>query len=499
MMATLLVAALLLQTQAEIDAFLKASKDKDPDTRARAIDDIDGNRTLKMVELVVPLLADEHPRVRLRAVKAIHNYTLTRPRKLEDAATQWLIETALKSQNEKIRAGVAEGLGNMGAKQAGKALVALLSDSSAEVRAEAAWALGRLKESEAKEPLVKLLGGAKTWTEKAAALDALAQLGTGKDELVAALEDKAYQVRLVAIENLARVDKAAAMAHYVKVLDDADWRVRVAAIEAASEIREPDCVEALINRLEKEKARLRYDIVLALEDLTDKDLGYDSKRWKEWWKSAKEGFKVAAKKTDRDRKAHDTGVHFFDVPVVSDRFSFVLDLSGSMRDPATDASGKPLGKSKLDIIKQETVKTLQALKDNIFVNLVLIGSDNEGRFNKSEKLWKPKLQQMTAKNRDEIVQFTKRLEARGFTNIYDALMLAFEDEAVDTLYLYSDGGASRGTFIRVSEILEQVRKTNRYRKIMIHCVQTVSDKTRDFQTWFMANLAKFTNGIHVKK
>lgn len=499
MTVSLLATALFLQTQAEIDAFLKASRDKDPDVRARAVDDIDKHRTLKMVELVVPLLADEHPRVRFRAVKALYDYTLTRPRRLEEAAVQWLIETGLKSQDEKIRAGVAEGLGNMGAREAGPGLVALLSDPSADVRAAAAWALGKLKESGAAEALAKLAAGARTWTEKVAALDALAQLGTGKDELVAALEDKAYQVRLVAIENLPRVDKAVAMAHYVKVLDDADWRVRVAAIEAATEIREPDCVDVLIHRLEKEKGRLRYDIVLALEDLTDKDFGYDAKRWMEWWKTARENFKPAAKKSDRDRRAHDTGVQFFDVPIVSDRFSFVLDLSGSMRDPATDASGKPVGKSKLEIIKQETVKTLQALKENVSVNLVLIGSDNEGRFNRNEKLWKPRLQPMTAKNREEIIQFAKRLEARGFTNIYDALMLAFEDESVDTLYLYSDGGASRGTFIMVSEILEQVRRTNRYRKIMIHCIQTVSEKTREYQTQFMAELARATKGIHVKK
>ena len=68
----------------------------------------------------------------------------------------------------------------------------------------------------------------------------------------------------------------------------------------------------------------------------------------------------------------------------------------------------------------------------------------------------------------DAARFVSRMEGRGWTNLYDAMAYAFACREVDSIYLYSDGGASKGTFVAAREILERL---NRFRRIVIHTVE----------------------------
>ena len=98
--------------------------------------------------------------------------------------------------------------------------------------------------------------------------------------------------------------------------------------------------------------------------------------------------------------------------------------------------------------------------------------------------------------------FRRRLEAKGWTSIYDALEHAFADPDADTVFLYSDGGASRGTFFANSEILDHVARMNRFHKIVIHTVEVPGEKNPADNRRLLACLAEESGGtcrLHGKK
>jgi hypothetical protein len=109
----------------------------------------------------------------------------------------------------------------------------------------------------------------------------------------------------------------------------------------------------------------------------------------------------------------------------------------------------------------------------------------------------PRLAPATAGGREHAIRFSAGQRAQGYTNIYDAVTLAFRDPDVDTVVLLSDGGATKGTYVARTEILENVLKANRWRKIAIHTVR--SGARRGADTNLLLGLAEKTGGISVRK
>ena len=70
-----------------------------------------------------------------------------------------------------------------------------------------------------------------------------------------------------------------------------------------------------------------------------------------------------------------------------------------------------------------------------------------------------------------------RLLPRGGTNTYDALMKGIQEiEHVDTIFFLSDGTPSVGKTDVPEEILAEVRKANRYRKVQINTISLIIGK-----------------------
>ena len=86
------------------------------------------------------------------------------------------------------------------------------------------------------------------------------------------------------------------------------------------------------------------------------------------------------------------------------------------------------------------------------------------------------------------------MEGRGWTNLYDALAYAFACREVDSIYLYSDGGASKGTFVATREILEQLQRLNRFRRIVIHTVEVPGRANPAYNRRLLERLATRTGG-----
>lgn len=495
-MAALLGLSLQVYAQSvqDIETFQKSAKDKDPDRRCEAIDGIKKLKTPKMVELLIPLLGDEHARVRYRAVRALGAIE-------EKAAIDVLAKLGLKSGNGKIRAGATEALGWVKSKEVIPPLVQALADGDLEVRAQAASALGWRRAEEAVDRLIELFEKDSAWLARANALEAVTKIAPSKAAEIAAkaCEDKTYSLRLTGIQCLSKADPAAASTLCGKLINDSDWRVRVAVIEATPDIRTRECIGFLIDRFLQEKGRLRWDLILALQDLTGRDLGLDPNSWKTWWEANKASFDVPPKQDGRSsggRLSGGTVASFFKVPILSTRMAFILDLSGSMRDKAVE-KGSAGGKTKLDVAKEGMTRTIADFSTDVQFNVVLLGSDKNGRYDKNGKIWRKSLTPASPANKQAALDFIKKQEARGWTNIYDAVEYAFEDPDVDTLYLYSDGGASRGIFVSTWEIVEFIKRMNRFRKVMIHTVEVPGEKNTTDNVKLLTELAEETKGIYL--
>jgi uncharacterized protein YegL len=109
--------------------------------------------------------------------------------------------------------------------------------------------------------------------------------------------------------------------------------------------------------------------------------------------------------------------------------------------------------------------------------------------------WKQELVPATWMNKMEAIQATDKVVASGGTNIWDALELAFRmiesaqvkpgsspvaidkkvnyataTNGVDTMFLMSDGRPTMGRIATTDDVIFELRKVNRLRKVTIHTV-----------------------------
>lgn len=490
--------ALVLLLQAAPDdwaEFAKLASDQDFENRCKAVDLVRKYKDRRMAQALLPLLADEHPRVVHRVVRALGTVT-------DPEAVKLLHEAGLLHKDARVRRGTAEALGRLHDDTSLEPLSESLRDPSADVAAEAAQALGKLKRKEAAEAL-RNAGKHKAPSVRAFALEALGACdpASAEEPVRKAAEDREYAVRMVAAETAPKVSPEFGVEIFKILLDDKDWRVRVSAIEAAAEIRRKDVIGPLIDRLAEEHGRMRWDLLIVLKDLTDKDLGLNPKAWKEWWTANEATFEIVTRGQDGSAGADvgRTQSEFFRVPILSTRVIFLLDLSGSMRDKApADAQGRPTDKTMLDIAKQGMVSAIESLEKDVFFGITGLGGNKDHTFpRKEQKTWRTKIRLHPASpaNKADAVKWVRGLEAWGFSNDFDALAHAFEDPEVDTIYLYGDGGTSRGTFTMTNEQLDNLVRMNRFRKIMIHSIEIPGEKgNTDDNVRFLTGLAERTKG-----
>jgi hypothetical protein len=447
----------------------KLAADRSPDERCRAV--ALAARDPALLEALVPLLGDPHPRVRRRAVDA-----------LSAAKARELARSGLRHPVPPVRQGACEVLGTIGAADD---VLDRLTDRDAGVRGAAAEALGRLGDRSAVERLLAALRRETDWPLRAHGLDALARLDpdAASAALADAEDDRHFQVRIVVAERRPSA----------RLLGDADWRVRDAAIDGCRAVRTRESIGRLVERLGKEKGRLRWDLVQALHDLTGKDLGLEPGPWKSWWEVQKEVFVPlpAGKPGSPPPSAAGTQVGFFSIPILTNRMVFLIDLSGSMREPA------PSGGTKLDEARRGLLETVRGLPPDARFGICGLGCEADGAWAaRDEKTWGRRLQLFPAvpAAKADASRFVAGFEARGWTNLWDGIEYAMSVPDADTIFLYSDGGASKGAFVAAKEILEQLGRLNRFARVVIHTVEVPGARNPADNRRLLADLALRTGG-----
>ncbi|MEM8884475.1 MAG: VWA domain-containing protein [Planctomycetota bacterium] len=265
------------------------------------------------------------------------------------------------------------------------------------------------------------------------------------------------------------------------------WQVRLSAAEALGRLRVHESLAPLIAALKKEKQdRVRTAIGAALASLTGKRLGDSLELWERWYAKEGESFRVPAKpfvfesKGGAKKKGETkTVATFYGIPVDSNRVAFVLDRSGSMdRQDRTD------GRTRLARAKIELVKTVEDLPSHAKMNVIFFGTGAHA--------WRTTMVPVNRSNRRVLDEFLSGIDARGATELYDALALALLQREVETIFLLSDGQPT-GRHAAAHEMLQEIARLNRVRRVRIHCIAL------GYESSLLRRLAEQNDGVYERR
>ncbi|MEE2885892.1 MAG: VWA domain-containing protein, partial [Planctomycetota bacterium] len=286
--------------------------------------------------------------------------------------------------------------------------------------------------------------------------------------------------RLVALDLVTKMKLRPALSAVRGLFHHEAWQVRSAAYFFCLQVRDKDSVVPLIARLDKEDGRLHAEVLGTLRALTD--LTYrDSKAWRGWWAKEGDDFKLAklGKKAGVGRSAP-AAMTYYSMSLNSNRVGFLVDTSGSM-----SAKVGTLGITRLDLAKKALSQVIEKCGEGFHFNLITFGSDG--------RRWKRELCPATVDNRASARQYVKGMRAAGGTNFFEALLMAFEDESIDTIYLLSDGTPTEGDITDQQELADEIELWNVKRQILIHTIAIGADSP------IMRRLAEDSGGEHVQR
>ncbi|MBN8526398.1 MAG: HEAT repeat domain-containing protein [Planctomycetes bacterium] len=235
------------------------------------------------------------------------------------------------------------------------------------------------------------------------------------------------RIRVDACRAARRLAAPALVGPLSAMLTDGQWPVLVEACAALGEIGSPDAVEPLIAALKKRSGRLREDLVHALASIAGAQEGRQSaEAWSAWWTGCKasfvpdpaatRAFRAAVRVQDVDLQGY---AAFYDMPIRSDRFAFILDASGSMK-----ADGK------IDDLRSHATEAVRMLPQQVLFTVVDFGG-HITRLGGYEDIG---VDRAAALKR--IASFELSM---GGTRSIDAIAAGLSLRGIDTLYFLSDG------------------------------------------------------------
>lgn len=345
----------------------------------------------------------------------------------------------------------------------------------------------------------------RSWRVRAEIIAALGRMRdrAALDTVVIATQDKDARVRQVAVEHAARMQGSDDVDRYlIQRLTDEAWPVRAAAIAGLAERKSDEAIGPLILRLGEEEGRLRDDCAKALETITGQTFGDNVQAWRDWWvENYLEELEARSKPSVRHG-----GVSFQTVETSSQAIMYVIDISDSMNEAAANAeigeggiaNRDGVDRSKFDVMIKELIQTIGVLPRGTKFNMIV--------YNHEVKRWKDDMQPVSKKTKNEALEFLLDVEPSGGTNIFDSLALAIEsagfgaqdryyEPLVDTIYFLSDGEPSAGRFTERKEMLAEIDRMNRFRRIVIHAIGI--GKLHDKE--FMKRLADSHGGRYVQR
>ncbi len=288
---------------------------------------------------------------------------------------------------------------------------------------------------------------------------------TWRNDLVALAESNDVEHRMLGLSMLMEIGSDVGVPVAQQSLGHKQWEVRSLAIRYLGKCRDVTSIPFLIARYGKEEGRLATELDQTLFLHTGKRC-ISKREWETWWEKNKTGFAMPHVESVRAGATAATGntLAYHDIPVVSTRLAFLVDHSGSM----VERIGTDKKRTRLDAAKEQLVQVVEKLPATHNVNLITYET-------KVHPLW-TELRKLTDDNRAQLLGVARET--------------AFADPKVDTIYLLTDGQPSVGKVVSPEGILEEVRRWNRTRQIVIHCIGLGIDSD------LLRRLAEETGGVY---
>ena len=441
----------------------------------------------------------------------------------DEKVDSWLLDKALQRGGRSgslPRVTAIEILGLRGSQRVGKELLAGLRKFAVDERIQAVLALENCGSLETLPELLRLLRNREP-NLRIATITAIAGiLAPHSDETKAEnTKEDAPGVKL----SPEVVDAFAKMLKKEK-----NWQVRATIVDGMVRLRSRHAIPALIAAMKLELGRggrkggMGDEMLLArihdgLVGLTGQDLPRNAPQlWESFWEREGANFRFATKdgpraqKDGRSRPEDGASyVKYFNLDIRSKRILFIIDFSGSMREPVSlkgRYAGMGAKQPKYELVKKELEKVVRALPRDTICNVVFFS--NEATAWRRGKGGRPELVEMSDNNKAALLHYVYETAPGGSTNLFGALELAlamgergvydkYYQTAYDSVFLLSDGAPSSGKIIEPDAIRAEVAKINKLRRIRINTI-VFGDESNNLT--FMRKLAEENKGrfIHVK-
>jgi len=241
----------------------------------------------------------------------------------------------------------------------------------------------------------------------------------------------------------------------------------------------------------RQSLRIQFEIVKALEARSGRSIGLHVDRWHTWWSAVRNGLSpMVATEDPNDPR---TRARFFGLRPMSDRLAFLIDSSGSMKEPyareghtSTDESW-----SRHDQAVQQMIDFLRTLGPACQFRVVV--------FSNGSDVWHKTLRPADERNLKSARGWLLGRPPNGGTNLRGGVERALdlrkgaidlERLGIDTVVVLCDGATDRGS-AWVESLLEEV---NSEARIVFHCVQI-----GDFGDGTLELLARLTGGDFIRR
>lgn len=507
LVSLLLAAPLLIQGDETVKDFRKFyRKEKDVLNKVELIYSLEGIDAPDVARALLPILSDEDSLLAQAALKVAIQLESPEAR----APFRLLLE---EGKPKESIAPVLRAAAEAGWEEFALVTRPYLESKQEILRLWAVTAVGSMKDVESLPALAMLVTADPHPLVRAASVEAVVLLGIGHEAvagpaLVAALQDESVSVSSAACRGLRTI------------------RVR-------------EAIEPLIDLLENGKGRVLEEVWPTLIELTDLQFTDDAATWRRWWSRSGDTYvmptdvEIANRRAERaetnaEYRPTKAEAEFMGVATSSREIVFVIDVSGSMEELVLNREGfRERGFTKfmkLDIVKEELSRSIEALGDNVFFNVYAFATEVDP--------WRKKLVPANALQKRAAVAWIRKLKPlggsgasaqasagltassgldKGRTNTFAALLAGMGVEANprkrgpatelaaeegdgegDTMFFLSDGKPTVGELVDTEDILRSIIEFNRFRKMVIHTIAI-----GDFTSNFLEKLAKQNGGVFV--
>ena len=337
-----------------------------------------------------------------------------------------------------------------------------LRHKDAALRKSLLWSLERMgsrasgDHGDLVERLQKLIGSDKDKNVRAHAWLALAALSpeTAAASLQAGAQSKSTAMRAACCERMELAPAAMQVALLSDLIQDPVRVVRLRALEACARRGDREGARKLAQALGGESnTRLQWRIVELLRGLSQKKTGRNSRAWQEWARALAEDWQPAEIAVEPESDLGERTVAFVGLALLSERVSFLVDLSGSMWQKRAD------GRTRKQAVDQELRRALEGLSKEVRFNLIPFAARPDS--------WQESLTAASEKNISRALGFFEKSHSKGTGNYWDAMLLALEDPDLDTIMILGDGAPSGGVRWNLGLMGPLFAHANRFRGVFV--------------------------------